>query len=71
MNYESTAEVLVQRILTLMPDHPDLQTMDDPWKLFGVKGFACSDLQPSAFQAGWALRQAQKRYRMQKEGSET
>ena len=62
MSYEGVASSLVDRILALMPEHPELVTMDDPWQLFKVPGFQCDDLGPSLAQAGWALRNAQARW---------
>lgn len=62
MNYESTANELANRILALLPDHPELRTSTDPWQLFKVPGFKCDDLQPSLAQAAWALGEAQGRY---------
>ena len=61
-NYESTADELVRRITKLIPDHPELIVMIDPWALFKVPGFKCDDLGPSLFQASWALRKAQQDY---------
>lgn len=62
MSYNSTAEELSKRILALIPAHPELLTLDDPWKLFKVEGFKCDDLQPSLAQAAWALGDAQGKY---------
>jgi hypothetical protein len=62
LGYASTADELVRRILALMPQHPKLLTMDDPWQLFSVPGFSCVDLSPSMQQASWALKRAQALY---------
>ena len=56
--YESTADVLVERIAAL---GPQILAIDDPWTLFKVEGFKCSDLEPSLFQASWALEVAKRR----------
>ena len=63
--YTATADELTQRILALIPDHPYVLTMDDPWALLKVPGFDCSDLGPTLFQAGWSLRTAQNLYRQE------
>jgi hypothetical protein len=60
--YVKTGNELADRIAKLIPSHPEIMTMDDPFKLFEVEGFDCSDLGPSLAQAGWALREAQSRY---------
>lgn len=61
--YVATADELVKRITALIPKHPELLTMADPWELFTVPGFECRDIGPTLFQAGWALRKAQQDYR--------
>jgi len=66
--YADTADELTKRILALIPEHPEILTIDGPFALFKVPGFKCDDLQPSLFQAGWALAKARQLYR---EGSKT
>jgi hypothetical protein len=61
--YAETANTLVDRIVALIPAHPEIMSMDDPWALFKVPGFKCNDLQPSLFQASWALSKAQQQYK--------
>ena len=56
--YEATADVLVQRIVELIPKHPEILKMTSPWDLFSVQGFVCSDLNPTMHQAAWALEKA-------------
>ena len=63
--YEATGNALRDRILALIPGHPEILEMDDCFKLFKVEGFKCDDLQPSMAQAGWAIRAAQRMYREQ------
>ncbi len=58
--YTSTADRLVERIRACIPDHPEILTMNSPWDLFKVDGFKCDDLNPSAFQASWALGRAKR-----------
>lgn len=58
--YEETASELVKRIAKLITSHPEILKMDDAMQLFKVPGFKCDDLQPSFFQASWALRKAQQ-----------
>lgn len=62
-DYSKTADVLVERIIALIPAHPEILEMNDPWKLFKIDGFECNDLGPSFFQASWALRAAQQQFR--------
>lgn len=57
-SYESTGNELVDRILKLIPNHPEILTLESPFDLFKIEGFKCDDLQPSLFQAGWALGRA-------------
>ena len=58
--YAETADILVDRIRALIPDHPEIMDLESAWDLFKVDGLNCSDLGPSAFQASWALRKAQQ-----------
>ena len=53
--YEAAGNELRDRILALIPTHPEILEMDDCFKLFKVDGFKCDDLQPSLAQAGWAM----------------
>jgi len=61
MDYESTADELTRRIEALIPEHPEILKMDNPWPLFKVPGFTCEDLGPSMAQASFALGKAQAR----------
>jgi len=61
LNYESTGNELADRILALIPSHPEILEMDDAWGLFKVDGFSCDDLAPSLAQAQWALCNARGR----------
>ena len=56
--YSNTANELVRRIQALIPEHPEILELDSPWDLFKIKGFTCNDLNPSLFQAQWALEKA-------------
>lgn len=62
-SYASTAEALVQRIAALVPEHPEILTLEDPWGLFKVPGFDCKDLCPSMAQASWALAKVQREHK--------
>ena len=64
--YELTAEELVNRITALIPTHPEILDMESAWDLFKVPEFKCGDLQPSLFQAEWALRKARSVVQEQK-----
>lgn len=56
-NYERTGNDLVDRIVALIPEHPEIIDLDSPWDLFKC-GLKCDDLQPSLAQAGAALSKA-------------
>jgi hypothetical protein len=56
--YSATADELVKRIFALIPTHPEILTMEDAWPLLRISEFKYADLQPSAFQATWALGKA-------------
>jgi hypothetical protein len=60
-SYEEVGNELSNRILALIPTHPEILKMDDAFDLFDVDGFKCDDLDPSMFQASWALANAKKR----------
>jgi hypothetical protein len=61
IGYADTANTLVDRIVALLPAHPEILTFDSAWDLFKVDGFDCRDLSPSLAQAGWALVEAKRR----------
>ena len=61
MTYAQTAELLVDRIVALIPSHPEILTMDEPWPLFKIAEFKCDDLQPTYAQACAALAEAKAR----------
>ena len=61
--YESVAHELRDRILALIPHHPEILEMDSVWDLFDVDGFKCDDLGPSLAQAGWAFVAAKQTWR--------
>lgn len=54
----SPARELTNRILDLIPAHPEILNIDDAWGLFKVPGFRCDDLGPSLSEADAALSQA-------------
>ena len=56
--YVATADELVNRISALIPSHPEILSIENPFDLFKVEGFKCDDLQPSLAQASWALSKA-------------
>lgn len=57
LDYTSTADKLVEIIEALIPEHPEILTMDSAFALFKVEGFkeAIKGLDPSLAQAQWAL----------------
>lgn len=64
--YEATGNVLVDRILALLPEHPEILTMPSPFGLFDVPGFRCDDLKPTLAQASAALHQARAIWHLRK-----
>jgi hypothetical protein len=62
MEYASSAETLAQRIRALIPANPKILAMTSAWKLTEIEEFKYDDLQPSTFQAQWALKRAQELY---------
>lgn len=63
VHYGGTANLLRDRIAALIPAHPEILQMVEPWGLFKVEGFHCDDIAPSLAQASWALAAAQSMYR--------
>lgn len=61
--YENTANQLRDRILRLIPKHPEIMDLESPWDLYKIEGFKTADLQPTLFQASWALQHAKMLYR--------
>lgn len=61
--YSQTADSLVERIKVLIPEHPEILTMPSPWDLFKIPAFKCDDIQPSLFQASWALSRARAEWK--------
>lgn len=60
--YTDTANELGRRILALIPSHPEILTLDSPFGLFKIDDFKCDDLQPSLFQASFALNWARRQF---------
>ncbi len=56
--YATTAELLTDRIAAL---GPVILTIDSPWALFKIDGFNCKDLEPTLYQASFALAKAKAR----------
>lgn len=65
--YVGIANELQDRILALIPDHPNIMQLKDPWGLFKIPEFRCNDLGPSFSQASWALASAQKIWSKQRD----
>lgn len=61
-SYEATADELTKRITALIPENPEILTLESVWDLFKVPGFKCEDLQPSMAQASWSLGKAKSEY---------
>lgn len=61
--YVRAGNELRDRILALIPEHPEILDMEGPWPLHDIDGFVSSDLQPSLYQASWALAAAKRAYR--------
>jgi len=58
--YQATSDALTDRIRKLIPKHPEILEMTEPWALLKVEEFNCDDLNPSLAQASWALRHAKQ-----------
>jgi hypothetical protein len=43
MNYEQAVNALGERILALIPKHPEILTITGPFQLFEIPGFKCDD----------------------------
>ena len=56
--YGAIADALYTRIFDLIPEHPEILELKSAFDLFNIKGFDCSDLEPSYMQAAWALAKA-------------
>jgi len=63
MNYVNTADELVRRIEALIPTNPQILEIEDAFKLFRIPGFDYNDLEPTLYQASWALQKAKQNYR--------
>jgi len=57
--YSDTIEQLKERIRALIPTHPNVLDVKNPWDLFKIPEFNCDDLAPSFAQAAAALRSLQ------------
>ena len=62
--YYRVLDELIERIEALVPEHPEILDLSDPFELFKVPGFACGDLDPSLAQASAALAEAKERHRL-------
>jgi len=62
-SYNDTVNILKDRIKVLINDNPEILQIDDPWKLFDFEALVVSDLDPSLFQAQWALSRAKQEWR--------
>ena len=65
--YEANGNELADRILGMIPDHPEILEMESACDLFTIDGFDCSDLNPSLAQAGWAFNRARQVFLNNKE----
>jgi len=63
--YMTATDELTNRILKLIPDHPEIMALESPFDLFKVAGFDCKDLDPSLMQASFALSNARALYKQQ------
>lgn len=62
MTYDDAAHKLRDRILALIPAHPEIMVMTSAWDLFKVDGFHCKDLEPTLAMASCALASAKNAY---------
>lgn len=58
--YVGAANELRDRIIALIPEHPEILEMTDPFDLHDVEGFTTEGLSVSFFQASWALAAAKE-----------
>lgn len=54
----SNIETFIERILAILPIHPEILESRDPWKLFDVEEFHCKDLDLTYAQAQLAFDEA-------------
>lgn len=66
--YESACDSLTQKILDLIPAHPEIMTLGSIWDLFDVDGFDCREEGPSLAQAQHALEKARAIWRRKNGG---
>lgn len=57
--YINTANALVDKIADFAKTNPKVYSLKSPWDLFKL-GFKCDELQPSLYQATWALAKVQQ-----------
>ena len=62
-NYINCANELRDRIFALIPENPSILKLDNPWLLFEIPFLVIDDLEPTLFQARWALQAAKQKYR--------
>lgn len=65
--YNWTAEEFTTRILNAIPDHPEILTITDPWVLLRQNLVRTEGLDLTVYMAGWALSQAQRRFKQEAE----
>ncbi len=58
VNYLSVQDQLVNRIIKLIPSHPEILVMKEYQDLFDIEEFNCSDLAPKLTDVQWALSKA-------------
>ena len=63
VDYATTGHELRDRIVALIPTHPEIMQIENAFDLFKVEGFKCDDLGPSLAQAQWALSAAKLQYK--------
>jgi hypothetical protein len=64
--YYRVLDELAERIEALVPQHPEILDLSDPFELFRVPGFACGDLDPTLAQASAALGEVKERHRLRR-----
>jgi hypothetical protein len=62
MNYTKVANELAERILKLIPNHLEILDFNSAWDLFKIDGLVVDDLEPTLYQASWALEVAKNQY---------
>ena len=62
VNYFISGDILVERILKAIPEHPEILTLDSPFGLYKIPNLKMDDLELTLGTASAALGIARKRW---------